>query len=149
MSWAAFEAAAPGLAVEAHRLIFPTGTGDVLLATVRGEEPPRIHPISVEIVEGRLLAFILAGPKRRDLETDGRYAMHNLVDQTAPSEVSLRGRATLVTNAALRSAAIAVWSFEADDSYALFDFAIEGCILGVRGTDEWPPRYTSWSAASA
>ena len=67
----------------------------MLLATVRGDDPPRIHPISVAIVDGRLLAFIiLAGPKRRDLEEDGRYAMHSHVDLTAPDEVSIRGRAT-------------------------------------------------------
>jgi hypothetical protein len=144
VNWAGFAEAAPDLAADAHRLIFPTGTGDVMLATVRGDEPPRIHPISVEIVEGHLLAFILAGPKLRDLTTDGRYAMHNLVDQAAPSEVSLRGRATVVTDLAVRAAAVAVWSFEADDSSTLFDFSIEHAVLGVRAADEWPPRYTSW-----
>ena len=149
MSWAAFEAGAPDLAAEARRLIFRTGQGSVLLATVGGDDPPRIHPISVAIVDGRLLAFILAGPKRRDLEVDGRYAMHSHLDLAAPDEVSVRGRAALVTDPAVRSAAIAVWPFEADDSYALFDFAVEGCILGERGADDWPPRYTSWHATTA
>ncbi len=97
MSWAAFDAAAPDLAAAAHRLIFRSGDGSVLLATVRGDDLPRIHPISVAIVDGQLLAFIiLAGPKRRDLEIDGRYAMHSHVDLAAPDEVSIRGRATLV-----------------------------------------------------
>ena len=97
MSWAAFEAAAPDLAAAAHRLIFRSGEGSVLLATVRGDDLPRIHPISVAIVDGQLLAFIImAGPKRRDLEIDGRYAMHSHVDLAAPDEVSIRGRATLV-----------------------------------------------------
>ena len=150
MSWAAFEAGAPELAAEARRLIFRTGQGSVLLATVRGDEPPRIHPISVAIVDGRLLAFIiLAGPKYRDLEQDGRYAMHSHQDLAAPDEVSLRGRATLVTGTAMRAAAIAVWPFEADDDYALFDFAVETCVLGLRGADEWPPRYTTWRATPA
>ncbi len=99
MSWARFAASAPDLAADAHRLIFRTGEGSVLLATVRGDEVPRIHPISVAIVDGRLLAFILAGPKRVALETDGRYAMHSLLDLAAPDEVSVRGRATLVTDA--------------------------------------------------
>ena len=150
MSWAAFEAAAPDLAAAAHRLIFRTGEGSVLLATVRGDDPPRIHPISVAIVDGRLFAFIiLAGPKRRDLEEDGRYAMHSHLDLAAPDEVSIRGRATLITDPTVRAGAIAVWPFEADDDYALFEFAIESCVLGLRGADEWPPRYTSWRATPA
>lgn len=147
MSWAAFDAAAPDLAAAAHRLIFRSGDGSVLLATVRGDDLPRIHPISVAIVDGQLLAFIiLAGPKRRDLEIDGRYAMHSHVDLGAPDEVSIRGRATLVRDQARRAAAIAVWPFEADDDYALFEFAIDSCVLGRRGADEWPPRYTTWRA---
>jgi hypothetical protein len=150
VSWGAFEAAAPGLAAEAHRLIFRSGQGSVVLATVRGDDPPRIHPISVAIVDGRLLAFIiLAGPKRRDLEMDGRYAMHSHVDLAAPDEVSIRGRATLIRDQAIRAAAIAVWPFEADDDYALFEFAVESCVLGLRGADDWPPRYTSWRATPA
>ena len=146
MTWARLAASAPDLAAEAHRLIFRSGQGSVLLATVRDDEPPRIHPISVEIVDGRLLAFIiLASPKCRALETDGRFAMHSHLDLAAPDEVSVRGRATLVMDRAMRAAAIAVWPFEADDDYALFDFAVETCVVGLRGADEWPPRYTSWS----
>jgi hypothetical protein len=49
----------------------------------------------------------------------------------------------------MRAAAIAVWPFEADDEYALFDFAVETCVLGKRGADDWPPRYTSWRATPA
>ena len=150
MSWAALDAAAPDLAAAAHRLIFRTGEGSVLLATVRGDDPPRIHPISVAIVDGRLLAFIiLAGPKRRDLEEDGRYAMHSHLDLAAPDEVSIRGRASLVTDPARRAAAIAVWPFEADDDYAMFEFGVDSCVLGLRGADEWPPRYTTWRATPA
>jgi pyridoxamine 5'-phosphate oxidase-like protein len=150
VSWAAFEAAAPELAAGARRLIFRSGQGSVLLATVRDDEPPRIHPISVAIVDGRLLAFIIkAGPKRRDLEADGRYAMHSHLDLAAPDEVSVRGHATLVPDQAARDAAIAVWPFEADDDYALFEFAVESCVLGLRGADEWPPRYTTWRATPA
>ena len=75
--------------------------------------------------------------------------MHSHVDLAAPDEVSIRGRATLVTDPARRAAAIAVWPFEADDDYALFEFAIDSCVLGRRGADEWPPRYTTWRATPA
>ena len=50
---------------------------------------------------------------------------------------------------AARAAAIAVWPFEADDDYALFEFAVESCVVGHRGADEWPPRYTTWRATPA
>jgi hypothetical protein len=40
------------------------------------------------------------------------------------------------------------WYFEVDDGYELFEFSIESAMLGVRNdADEWPPRYSSWSAA--
>ena len=97
-SWADFAAAAPDIAAEGRRLILARGDGEALLATVRGDDLPRIHPVNVAIVDGRLYAFIIArSPKRLDLELDGRFAMHTHQDPTAPSEVALRGHARLVT----------------------------------------------------
>ncbi len=50
-----------------------------------------------------------------------------------------------MTDPELRAAAVASWSFDADDSYRLFEFSIEQAVLGERsGPDEWPPHYTSW-----
>src|SRR4249920_3810231 len=91
-SWTDFAAAG-------RRLILARGDGEALLATVRGDDLPRIHPVNVAIVDGRLYAFVIArSPKRLDLELDGRYAMHTHQDPAAPSEVALRGRARLVTD---------------------------------------------------
>ncbi len=147
-TWAQFEAADPGLAAAGQRLIDRGGGGQALLATVRGDEPPRIHPIDVAIVGGRLCAFILRSAKRTDLERDGRYALHTHQDPAAPSEFSVRGRASLVESEDVRSAAAVHWSFEVDETYALFEFSIEAALLGARETaDEWPPRYSSWVAA--
>jgi len=144
VTWATLEAGAPDLTAEGRRLIYRTGGGEVLLATVRADEPPRIHPITVDILDGQLYAFILSGPKRLDLERDGRYAMHAQQDPAAPSEFSIRGRARLVTDPAIRGPVASVWSFDVDDGYALFAFDIESAILGRRAADEWPPRYESW-----
>jgi len=144
VTWATLEAGAPDLTAEGRRLIYRTGGGEVLLATVRADEPPRIHPITVDILDGQLYAFILSGPKRLDLERDGRYAMHAHQDPAAPSEFSIRGRARLVTDPAIRGPVASVWSFDVDDGYALFAFDIESAILGRRAADEWPPRYESW-----
>ena len=146
-TWAEFETGAPELAAEGRRLIYRGDAGEMLLATVRGDEPPRIHPVNVAIVEGRLYAFILRSAKRTDLERDGRYALHTHQDPAAPSEFAVRGRASAVESDDARSAAAAAWSFEVDEAYTLFDFSIETALLGARDTaDDWPPRYSSWSA---
>jgi pyridoxamine 5'-phosphate oxidase-like protein len=145
VSWASFEIAAPDLAAAGRRLLDRNGTGEALLATVRGEEAPRIHPINLAVVGEGLYAFILASAKRRDLELDGRYALHAHQDPAAPSEFSVRGRARRIEDPAVRSRVGSAWSFEVDDGYALFEFSIESALLGVRaGPDAWPPRYTTW-----
>ena len=145
-TWDDFATAAPDIAADGRRLIEAHGHGSVLLATVRGDAPPRIHPISVAIVDGRLYAFIIVGaPKHTDLVEDGRYAMHTHQDPEAPSELMLRGRARRVDDQVERGRVADGWTFEADDGYTLFVFDIEQAVLGVRETaDEWPPRYRTW-----
>lgn len=148
-SWRDLEAGAPAIAREGRRLIYARGDGEGLLATVRGSDsPPRIHPINVGIVDGELVAFLLDSAKRLDLERDGRFAIHTHQDPAAPDELSLRGRARVVTDAGGRARAAAAWPFEVDDSYELFAFDIGVAILGLRAADEWPPRYQRWRAGS-
>jgi Pyridoxamine 5'-phosphate oxidase len=150
VTWAEFEAAAPDVAAAGRRLLYRDGHGAAMLATVRGaEEPPRMNPISLGIVDGRVLAFILQSPKLTDLERDGRYALHSHQDPAAPSEFALRGRARLVADPAVRAAAASHWYFEVDDTYRLFEFSIDSALVGERPTaDDWPPKYTSWRAAA-
>ena len=145
-TWAEFAAAAPVIATEARRLIYARGDGEALLATVRGDDLPRIHPINVAIVGEGLYAFVIArSPKRLDLVLDGRYALHTHQDPAAPSEVELRGLARLVDDEAERARVAAGWSFGVDDTYTLFEFSIERALLGARpSADDWPPRYSSW-----
>jgi hypothetical protein len=149
VTWSAFADAAPALADAGRRLIYRTETGEALLASVRNDEPPRIHPIYVAILDGRLYAFILRSPKRADLAQDGRYALHTHQDPAAPSEFMVRGRAHVVDDAAERGAAASGWYFDVDETYTLFEFSIETALLGERAdADAWPPRYTSWSASA-
>ena len=133
MSWGEFEQAAPGLAAAGRRLFDRDGIGQGLLATVRDDLAPRIHPIWFAIVDGRLYAFILRSAKRADLERDGRFALHNHVDPAAPSEFSIRGRARAVDDEAVRSAVAADWAFEPDDAYRLFELGVEAAVLGYAG----------------
>jgi hypothetical protein len=147
-TWGEFAAAAPELADRGRRLFYRTETGEALLATVRGDGLPRIHPINVAIVEDRLVAFITASPKATDLATDGRFALHNHQDPSVPNEFQVRGRAVAIEDDATRARIAASWYFEAGDEYRLFEFTIEHVLLGERpGPDDWPPRYTSWKSA--
>ncbi|MEW5992065.1 MAG: pyridoxamine 5'-phosphate oxidase family protein [Chloroflexota bacterium] len=146
VSWTAFEAAAPDLAAEARRLLRRGGEDAGLLATVRGDQPPRIHPVNVGVVDGRLYVFVLPSAKGTDLESDGRFALHSHQDPDAPSELSIRGRATLVADSFVRAAVATSWPFEVDASYRLFELRLTGIVIGRRPTAaDWPPRYSTWS----
>jgi hypothetical protein len=149
VAWHEFADASPELARRGQELFERTGIGEALLATVREDLPPRIHPIYAGVVEGHLLAFVIAGSaKAADLESDGRYALHAHQDPAVPHEFQVRGRAHEVRDRELRTAAAAAWSFEVDDGYRLFEFGVEHAVFGERGSaDDWPPVYTSWRPA--
>jgi hypothetical protein len=145
-SWSTFAAAAPELAEHARRLFYRTETGEALLATVRHDGLPRIHPIYLAVMEDRLVAFMNPSPKLIDLATDGRFALHNHQDPAAPDEILFRGRARPIDDLETRARFAANWYFSTTDEYRLFEFDIERALLGQRGADEWPPRYSSWGA---
>jgi hypothetical protein len=149
VTWAEFEAAAPDMAADARILLRRDGIDQAMLATVRGDELPRINPIYVGIVDGRLYAFLLGSTKLNALEQDGRFALHSHQDSKTLSEFLARGRAGPVDDDDVRAAVAATWTFEVDETYRLFDFSIEAATIGRRdGPDEWPPRYQSWRAGS-
>jgi len=144
--WAAFAAAAPRIAEAGRGALYRTGEGAALLATVRGDAPPRIHPVNVGVVDGGLFTFLLDSAKRQDLAEDGRFALHAHQDPADPTEFAIRGRGRLVPPGPVRDSVAANWFFEVDGSYWLFELLVESAILGERAADEWPPRYTRWSA---
>ena len=144
-TWAEFEAVAPAIAGAGRRLIYRTETGQALLATVRHTGLPRIHPIYVGIVDGRLVAFIMDSPKANDLAEDGRFALHTHQNPEAPHEFLVRGRALAIDDEAARIGVANAWYFEVDGTYRLFEFLVDQAVLGERPSpDDWPPRYTSW-----
>jgi len=151
VSWAELETAAPEIAGEGRRLFYARGDGEAILATIRGDGLPRIHPVNVGLVDGRLYTFVIgSSPKRLDLERDGRYAIHTHQDPMAPSEVALRGHARMVEPGPERDRAAADWPFTVDDSYVLFELQIAAALLGARPTaNDWPPRYSAWPARAA
>jgi len=146
ITWAELEAAAPAITDAGRRLFYARGDGEAILATIRGDGLPRIHPVNIGLVDGRLYTFVIgSSAKRIDLERDGRYAIHSHQDPSAPSEVMLRGRARSVGDGPERDRAAADWPFTVDASYVLFELTIAAALLGDRPTaDDWPPRYTAW-----
>jgi pyridoxamine 5'-phosphate oxidase-like protein len=148
--WAQFEAAAPALAADGRRLIYSRGKGEAFVASVRGDDPPRINPVKVGIVDGKLYAFIIRrSAKFADMAQDGRYALHTYLDPAHPTEFGIRGHARLIEMPALREAIADQWYFEIDDGYALFEFSIDTALLGARqSAEDWPPRYSRWSSES-
>lgn len=147
-TWNDLAAGSPAIASAGRGLLERSGIGEGLLATVRDGAPPRIHPVHVRIVDGRLLTFVIVGSaKAADLAADGRYALHAHQDPAVPHEFLVRGRAASVTDAATRAGAAAEWSFEVDDGYTLYELSIDHAVFGERATaDDWPPVYTSWRA---
>ena len=145
-TWEDLEREAPEIAAAGRGALFKSGEGEGLLATLAGAGLPRIHPVNVGIVDGRLLVFVQEwSAKARDLSADGRYALHAVQDPAEPREFMVRGRARRVDDQHLRDQAIAVWAFTPQDDYPLFELDIAHALLGRRPTaDDWPPNYVSW-----
>lgn len=142
-TWGEFAAAAHDVAASGRALLYRTGHGEALLVTVRGDDPPQAHPISVSVVNGGLYAFILPSPKLHDLEQDGRYALHAHFDPKVPHEFLIRGRVRPVDNTR-RAILAADWDWSVGNA-PVFEFLVEDALYGERASaDDWPPRYTAW-----
>lgn len=144
-SWAAFAAAEPEMAERGRALLYQRGDGEGFLATVAADGVPRIHPLNVGIVDGRLLVFVQdKSAKARDLQANPHYALHAHLDPEAPSEFLVRGSARRVTDADVRATAAGQWFFTVSEAYPLYELLLDHVLLGERAADEWPPRYRSW-----
>jgi len=142
-TWGEFAAAAPDVAADGKALLYRTGHGEALLVTVRGDDPPQAHPISVSVVNGGLYAFILPSPKLRDLEQDGRYALHAHFDPAVPHEFLIRGRVRPVDDRT-RATLAADWDWGVGNAPA-FEFLVEDALYGERASAvDWPPRHAAW-----
>src|SRR4051794_40300132 len=148
-SWAEFEREQPDMAARGRELIYRTGDGEGMLVTASATDAPRVHPVNAGVVDGHLYTFVQGkSGKRRDLDSDGRYAFHAHYDPQQPSEFQVRGRAVELTDPPLRKHVAKDWFFTVSDSYPLYELMIEHALLGERPTaNDWPPVYTSWKAS--
>ena len=147
--WSAFATDEPELARIGMELLHQRGDGEAFFASVGSDGIPRIHPLNVDVRDGRLLVFVQGhSAKARDLAADPSYALHAHWEAEAPHEFMVRGRVRLVTDPEVRATAAGGWFFRVDDSYPLFELLLEHVLLGERSSpNEWPPRYRSWRSA--
>jgi len=149
-TWSDLEAAEPAMAATARRLFWIPGFGLGYLATVRRDGAPRIHPINLAIVDGRLVAFIVPSPKLDDLRRDGRYALHAPGSDSENDEVMVAGRATILDDdAAFRSAAVTAMPFSPGADHVLVELGLDTVLWAEYSTPPaWPPVYHRWRAGT-
>lgn len=132
-SWSDFAVAAPRLAGAISALLAQYGPGLGYLATVRPDGGPRVHPVSPVITDEGLFCFVLNTPKRRDLERDGRYALHSFPPENSDDEAYVSGRASRVTDQARVDRLAAQAHAAPDVDWRLFEFTIEVAMVARHG----------------
>jgi Pyridoxamine 5'-phosphate oxidase len=132
-SWSEFAAAEPTLAAAIRALLQQYGPGMAYLATVRPDGGPRVHPVSPVITSGGLFCFVVDSPKRRDLERDGRYALHSYPPEESDDEAYVAGRAVPVTDPAIIARLADALRASSEVDWRLFEFTVESAMLRRHG----------------
>jgi hypothetical protein len=139
MRWEAFARARPDLAASASSLFSAFSIG--YLATLRHDGAPRVHPVTVTLVEGGLYVSIVGSThKARDLLRDGRYALHAFPRLPTPNgwqdeEFMLGGRAVLVGDPDLRARVLAAHDDVVSDDDLLFELELDRAFHKHRSAD--------------
>ena len=132
VTWAEFAAAAPELAEAVRDLVHQFGQGFGFLATVRRDGAPRVHPVSPVITDDGLFCFLIDSPKRRDLERDGRYALHSFPAEDRDDEAYLSGRAVAVRDRRRLAHLAQLGRAAGSVDWRLFEFHIDAAMVGRR-----------------
>ena|SRR5436190_13952176 len=148
VSWPEFAAAAPTLAASIRALVHQYGPGLGYLATVRSDGGPRVHPVSPVITDEGLYCFVVDSPKRRDLDRDGRYALHAFPPPDSPEEAYLTGRAHPVTDDLRRARLARAHRAAPRVDWRLYEFDIETAMITRHPAHAtaWSPTYQIWHA---
>ena len=128
-SWSEFAAASPHLAAGIRALILQYGPGLAYLATVRPDGGPRVHPVSPVFNGDALYCFVVRSPKRRDLERDGRYALHSYPPEEADDEAYLAGHAKPVTDPVVIARLATALNASPGIDWRLFELSVETAML--------------------
>jgi hypothetical protein len=133
-SWSDFAAAEPSLAAGIRALLQQYGPGMGYLATVRADGSPRVHPVSPVITAEGLYCFIVDSPKRRDLERDGRYALHSYPPEESDDEAYVTGRAVRVNDPVVVARLGDALRASPDVDWRLYELLIETATLRRHGS---------------
>lgn len=153
-TWGELSDERPDLAEAAHGLLYQFGVGLAMLATVRADGAPRLHPMCPLVRDRGLYAFIIPSPKQRDLVRDGRYSLHCFPPADNEDAVAISGWATVVDDAAARAALAAQFVAERSaiptaavhDHDLLVELHIDRLLLTrTTGHGDWDPQHTVWS----
>ncbi|QDY05816.1 pyridoxamine 5'-phosphate oxidase [Micromonospora sp. HM134] len=131
-SWSAFAADEPRLADGIRLLLQQYGSGFGYLATVRADGGPRVHPVCPLVTDGGLFCFVVDSPKRRDLERDGRYALHSFPPEESDDEAYVAGRAEPVTDPARVALVAEIGRAAPQVDWRLFEFSVDVAMLTRR-----------------
>ncbi len=144
-SWQEFATHAPDLAAFGGRRL---GGGKVAyLATTRADGSARVHPVTPIIGDQLFLFMEPTSPKGKDLEADPRFQLHCAVEDSSggAGEFYVRGRATRVSDPAVRAEAIAASSYAPADRYILFVLSVEYAFMNVYANGKANPQ--RWTAS--
>lgn len=141
MSWQALAEGSPDLAAfGAERLHDRVA----YLATVKADGTPRLSPVRPVVAGGRLFVFTeLGSPKVRDLDRDGRYALHGTATGDEPwdlREFAVEGIAHRADDADSRAVANGGSAFPRDERFLLFELDLVSAMSTVYGNDGRPQR---------
>ena len=155
LRWKEFSEARPDLADAGRSLMYQFGVGLGFLATVRKDGGPRTHPMC-PVVSGDGLYGVIEprGPKRYDLERDGRYALHCFPPVNNEDAFYVTGRARKVDDDERAAVRTTFWNERGKDEVPpeaegqiVFEFLIETCLLTrTTGHGDWHPQHTIWKA---
>ena len=133
VSWPDFATASPQLATGIRALLQQYGPGMGYLATVRPDGGPRVHPVSPVITDEGLYCFVVDSPKRRDLERDGRYALHSYPPEESDDEAYVAGVATRVVDVTVIARLADALNASPAVDWRLYELMVETAMLRRHG----------------
>lgn len=143
--WPKFAQDAPEMAKGTKELFYQYGIGLGFLATVRSDGGPRLHPICPVITDQGFYVFIVPSPKRRDLDRDGRFALHAFAPEDVDDECYLTGTVRAVDDPETRSLVAEAYHHDPRPDEALYEFNIARCMIArYKHRGDWPPTYSTW-----
>jgi hypothetical protein len=157
-SWSEFAAAEPTLASGIRALLQQYGPGMGYLATVRPDGGPRLHPVSPVITDEGLYCFVVDSPKRRDLERDGRYALHSYPPEESDDEAYVAGIAVPVRDVTVIARLADALNASPAVDWRLFELTVDTAMLRRHGpagalplaiTPRVAPVTQTWQAPAA